>query len=115
MLPSDPNERSTALHNKALTEYIVRVTDACIEIALKKKHPLQSALKHERAVMVTGRLTILRTMRRPDLHQWLVSRRIVVPGTRRLVDLQKHAIEYLTENKTKHAENRNNLQNLLNQ
>lgn len=93
----------------------MRVTDACIEIALKEKHSLQRALKLERAVMVTDRLTLLRTMRSAELHQWLVPRGIVVPGTRGLVDLQKLAIKYLTENKTKHAENTKHLQILLSQ
>lgn len=107
LLPYGANERSVALHNinEALTEYIVRVTDACIEKALKKKHPLQSALKHERSVMVRGRLTPLQTMKRPELHQWLVSRGIVPTGTKTCVALQELAIRYVVGCKKKLAEN----------
>lgn len=114
MLPADANERSSALHNKALIEYVVRVTDACIERALKKQHPLQSALKRERAVLMGGRLIKLQTIDRHVLHRWLMSRGIVVPGNRRSLDMQACALEYLIGCRKNLPENRKQLQQLLN-
>jgi len=114
MLPADANERSSALHNKALIEYVVRVTDAYIERALKKQHPLQSALKCERAVLMGGRLTKLQTIDRHVLHRWLMSRGIVVPGNRRLLDMQACALEYLIGCRKSLPENKKQLHRLLN-
>ena len=113
MLPPDANERSNALRNKALIQYIVRVTDACIERALKKKHPLQADLKRERSVLLGGRLACLLTMQGHVLHQWLMSRGIVVPRTRKVVDLRGLALGYLAECKKKLLDSRKQLQAIL--
>jgi len=41
MLPADNHERGRALRNRAVTEYIVRLTDGRIEQALRRKYTLR--------------------------------------------------------------------------
>lgn len=93
ILRTDENARNSVLHNKALITYIVLITDARIEKGLKEKHPIQleAELKRKRSVLVGGKLPCLPTMQRSQLHQWLMSRAIVVPGTRKGADLERNA------------------------
>ena len=113
MLPADPNERSSVLHNKAVVPYIVLITDARIEKALKEKHPLQADLKRNRSVLVGGNMTCLLTMRRSQLHKWLMSRAVVVPGTRKGADMERDALTYLIKCKKDLPANIKQLQALL--
>ena len=113
LLPADANARSSALRNKALIHYIVRVTDAYIEKALKEKHPLAADLKRERSVLLGGKLACLPSMRGPVLHKWLMSREMVVPSTRRADDLLAIALKYLIDCKKKLLYNERRTQEIL--
>lgn len=114
MLPADANERSSALRNKALIQYIVRLTDAFIEKALKEKYPLQADLKANRSVLLPeGRLACLLTMQGPALQKWLMSRAVVIPSTRSNPDKRAIALTYLLECKKNLYANKRHMQAML--
>ena len=71
MLPADNHERGRALRNRAVTEYIVRLTDGRTEQALCRKYTLRIELNEKRGVMVNDKLTPLKQLRLSDLRKWL--------------------------------------------